>query len=504
MGQTTPTENSGPFAPAHRGRPFHRGRRTGRALLLTLAALAIPAVVASHGGVRAQATEGAEGARADGSSTAATSTPSTSDALTRLTLRREVLPNGLRVVLNPEPTIPTVAVAVYYDVGSRNEVRGRSGFAHLFEHMMFQGSANVANDEHFALINRRGGSANGTTSEDRTNYYETLPSNDLALGLWLEADRMQSLAITNENFENQRIVVVQEREQSYGNQAYALSFLRINELAYGDYWPYAHSTIGDMADLTAAPLSAVQEFWNSYYAPNNAVVSVAGDFDPDEAMRLITEYYGDIPRREVIPYNPPALEAQTAERTDVMYDPHADLPGMHITWHIPPNREPDHYALELLAMILGDGDSSRLYRTLVHEEEILADISVSTDDRRGPDLFSMFALLTEGHSAEEVRPRIYEAIERIAREGVPDREMQRVRNRVRTYFLVGLQANMDRAQNFAEFEMYFGDARLLTTEVDHYMAVSSADIQRVAGQYFAPTNRTVLDVIPQPAEGGAE
>ena len=434
---------------------------------------------------------------------AATAPSESGNALTRLTLRRETLANGLRVVLNPEPTIPTVAVAVYYDVGSRNEVRGRSGFAHLFEHMMFQGSANVGNDEHFALINRRGGSANGTTSEDRTNYYETLPSNELALGLWLEADRMASLAITTENFENQRIIVIQEREQSYVNQPYAPSFLRINELAYGDYFPYAHSTIGDMADLTGAPLSAVQEFWNSYYAPNNAVVSVAGDFDPDEAMRLIEEYFGSIERRTVLPYEPPPFVPQTAERTEVITDAHADLPAFHVTWHIPPNREPDHYPLELLAMLLADGESSRLYRTLVHEEELLADVSVSTDDRRGPDLFSVFALLTEGHTGEEVRPRIYEAIERVAREGVPEREMERVRNRVRTYFLLGLQGNMERAQGFAEFEMYFGDARLLTTEMDRYLAVTPADIQRVAGQYFAPTNRTVLDVIPQPAEGGA-
>ena len=217
-----------------------------RAVLLALAALLFTAwgVTASRG-ARAQ---DAGGAAVPVASTAG-ATPTASEALSRLTVLRSTLPNGLRVVLNPDRSIPTVAVAVYYDVGSRNEVRGRSGFAHLFEHMMFQGSANVANDEHFALINRRGGSANGTTSEDRTNYYETLPSNDLALGLWLEADRMQSLAITNENFENQRIVVIQEREQSYGNRAYALSFLRINELAYGDYWPYSHSTIGDMADL---------------------------------------------------------------------------------------------------------------------------------------------------------------------------------------------------------------------------------------------------------------
>jgi hypothetical protein len=190
--------------------------------------------------------------------------------LAALPIVRERLENGLRVVMSPDQTVPTVAVAVYYDVGSRNERPGRSGFAHLFEHMMFQGSANVAKGEHFTLIMNRGGSMNGTTSFDRTNYFETLPSNELALGLWLEADRMRSLAVTAENFENQRATVMEERRQSIDNQPYVPSMLRVNELAYGDYFPYAHSTIGDMRDLENAPLEAVQEFFHTYYAPNNA------------------------------------------------------------------------------------------------------------------------------------------------------------------------------------------------------------------------------------------
>nr|MCU0673701.1 insulinase family protein [Myxococcota bacterium] len=192
-------------------------------------ALAITAAVAAASLALAQAP------------TTPTATPATSSPLTSLPIERHVLDNGLRVVLSPDRTVPTIAIALYYDVGSRNEVRGRSGFAHLFEHMMFQGSANVAKGEHFQLVMNRGGSLNGTTSHDRTNYFETLPSNELALGLWLEADRMRSLAVTAENFENQRQVVKEERRQSYDNQPYALSHLRINELAYGDYWPYAHS-----------------------------------------------------------------------------------------------------------------------------------------------------------------------------------------------------------------------------------------------------------------------
>ena len=418
-------------------------------------------------------------------------------ALSRMEIHRERLENGLRVVLNPDRTVPTVAIAVYYDVGSRNEERGRSGFAHLFEHMMFQGSANVERGEHFSLIMNRGGTLNGTTSEDRTNYFEALPANELELGLFLESDRMRSLAITQSNFENQRIVVIQERQQSYENRPYAPSFLRINELAYGDYWPYSHSTIGDTQDLVDAPLSAVQEFWNTHYAPNNAVLAISGDFDPAEALTLVRRYFGDIASREVPPYDPPEFAPQTAERVESITDALADVPAFHLTYHIPPSREADHYALEMLALALGDGESSRLYQKLVKERELVSEIYVSTDDRRGPDLFSIFALVSEGHTGGEVRPHIYAEIERIARNGVPPRELEKLRNRIRASFVFGLQSNMERARNFAEFELYWGDATLIQSELERYLAVSDSDIRRVAGQYFADTNRTVLDVVPE-------
>ena len=333
-------------------------------------------------------------------------------------MERHTLSNGLRVVLSVDRSVPTVAVAIYYDVGSRNEEVGRSGFAHLFEHMMFQGSANVGKGGHFVYIQNRGGRANGTTWFDRTNYYETLPSNELALGLWLESDRLRSLNVTAENFENQREVVKEERRRSYEDRPYALSYLRINELAFGDYWPYAHSTIGVMRDLDNAPLSAVQEFFDAYYKPNNAVLSIAGDFEPSEAMALVEQYFGNIPQGPVPAFEPPAITPQTAERREVMTDPLAQRPAFHIAYHIPPNRQTDHYALEMLTVILGDGDSSRLYQDLVKEREICLDISVGTDDRRGPDLFSFFGLMSDGHEPKEAQNQIYETLEAVAREGV--------------------------------------------------------------------------------------
>ncbi len=425
-------------------------------------------------------------------------------ALSNLQVSRATLDNGLRVVLNEDHTVPTVAISVYYDVGSRNEAPGRSGFAHLFEHMMFQGSANVGKGEHFSLIINRGGSANGTTSVDRTNYFETLPANELALGLWLEADRMRSLAVTQENFENQRQTVMEERRQRIDNQPYIPSMLRINELAYGDYWPYAHSTIGDMQDLIDAPLEAVQEFFDTYYAPNNAVLSISGDFQTEEALRLVEKHFGSIDPRQTPPYIPPPPPEQTEERTETMYDPNATLPAFHLAYHIPPSRTPDHYALEMLAIILGDGESSRLYQKLIKQEEICQDIAVGTDDRRGPDLFSVWAVMASGHANDEAQALIFAEIDSIAAEGVSARELQKAKNRVSAGFVFGLQSNMSRSQRLAEYELYWGDANLLKLELDHYLRVTADDIKRVAGLYFKPENRTVLDVQPGPAPAPEE
>jgi predicted Zn-dependent peptidase len=423
-------------------------------------------------------------------------------ALSGLQVSRATLDNGLRVVMSQDNTVPTVAVSVYYDVGSRNEEKGRSGFAHLFEHMMFQGSANVGKGEHFSLIINRGGSANGTTSNDRTNYFETLPSNELALGLWLEADRMRSLAVTQENFENQRMTVMEERRQRIDNQPYIPSMLRINELAYGDYWPYAHSTIGDMQDLIDAPLEAVQEFFDTYYAPNNAVLSISGDFEPEAAMRLVQQYFGEIPPRQTPAFDAPPPAPQTAEQTETMYDANATLPAFHLAYHIPASRTPDHYTLEMLALVLGDGESSRLYQRLVKRDEICQEVAVGTDDRRGPDLFSVWGVMASGHAPSEAQEIVFEELRAVATDGVTSRELDKAKNRMSAAFVFGLQTNMARSQRLAEYELYWGDANLLKLELDHYLAVTEADIQRVAAEYFDASNRTVLDVLPGQAPAG--
>ncbi len=412
-------------------------------------------------------------------------------------LRVERLDNGLRVVMSPDHTSPTVAVAVYYDVGARVEEQGRSGFAHLFEHMMFQGSANVAKGEHFRLVSTQGGSLNGTTSEDRTNYFETLPSNALEVGIFLEADRMRSLAITEEHFENQRQTVMEERRQTYENRPYVLSYLQRDALSYQGYWPYEHSVIGDMSDLRRASLEDVRSFHDRYYAPDNAVISLAGDFEPDAALAFVRQHFGAIPARHAPPWADPGFTAQTAERTGSIDDRLAPLPAFHLAYHIPPRRTPDHYALEILSTVLANGESSRLYQELVKQREIASSIEVGTEDRRGPDVFTVFCVLASGHQPAEAREVIYRQLDAVAHQGVTTQELDKARTQFRTAFVFGLQSNLGRARRLAEYELYDGNAALLRSELDRYLAVTPADVQRVAATYFAATNRTVLDVVPR-------
>jgi zinc protease len=405
------------------------------------------------------------------------------------------LENGLRVVLSEERSAPIAAVAVYYDVGSRDEVAGRTGFAHLFEHMMFEGSDNVGKFEHIRTVQRVGGVVNGTTSTDRTNYFQAVPSHYLDLVLWLEADRMRSLRVTAENFENQRQTVKEERRQSYDNQPYAKAFLRLNELAYRNF-AYAHSTIGEMADLDAAPLLAVQEFFRTWYAPNNAVLSIAGDVDPAEVRVLVERRFASIPARP-LPPRPEIVEPpQAAEKTDAMTDPLAALPAFLIAWHVPPARSPDSYPLELLATVLGDGKSSRLYRRLIDRDKTAQRVSIERDERRGPDLLGAWVVCQPGCGAATVRDALLDEIEGIARDGVPAPELDKAKNRVRARFTFGLQSCLQRALRLAEFAMYFGDPALLRGEIRRYQAVTAEDVRRVARRYLVADNRTILEIVP--------
>ncbi len=413
-----------------------------------------------------------------------------------LQIQRATLANGLRVVLNPDHTSPTIAVAVAYDVGSRNEERGKSGFAHLFEHMMFQGSRNVEKGGHFRLIAAHGGQMNGTTNTDRTNYFEMLPENELALGLFLEADRMKSLDISEANFENQRKVVQEEYRMRVSNAAYAPSEIRLEELVYQGYWPYEHSTIGSMADLDAARLDSVGDFFAHHYGPNNAVLSIAGDFDPAQALALVHRYFDGVPKITTTPFEAAPFPEQTSQRTAVMHDDNARTAGLFYGWAIPPNRTADHYALEIAASLLGRGQSSRLHQLLVRNKEVALSASADTADRRGPDLFSISLKLAEGRKPADVERLVEDEVKALATRGPSDAEIEKARRQLQTGLVLSLQSNGARARRLADYELFSGDASQFNGELAKYMAVTRDDVKRVVAQYLGPTRRSIVEAYP--------
>ena len=405
------------------------------------------------------------------------------------------LSNGLRVILSPDNSVPVVSVAVYYDVGSRNEKTGRTGFAHLFEHMMFQGSENVPKAAHFQHIFNAGGTMNGTTSTERTNYYETLPANHLPLALWLESDRMRSLKVTQENLDNQRQAVQEEKRLRYDNQPYVNAFLRINELIFKNP-ANAHSTIGSMEDLDAATIDDVQEFFRVFYAPNNAVLTIAGDFEQQQALALVKQYFEGIPGQP----NPPAVDVseteEVAQTREIFYDKLAPSPAFVLGWKIPARRTPEYYALALAGDLLFEGDSSRLYQKLVKGDESVVSIQGGVDERRGPSAWYIFALPKPGEEVATIREQIFAEIKSLATAGPTTEEMEKLRNSLSNDAVRGRQSSMYRAQRIAEYALYDGDPHLFDSELGLYLAITADEIKIAVSQFLDVDNRVVLDIIP--------
>ncbi|MCA1589478.1 MAG: insulinase family protein [Acidobacteria bacterium] len=405
------------------------------------------------------------------------------------------LKNGLRVVFNFDATVPVVAVAVYYDVGSRNEKEGRTGFAHLFEHMMFQGSENVAKAGHFQHIMKAGGTMNGTTSSERTNYFETLPANQLPLALWLESDRMRSLAVTQENLDNQREAVKEEKRLRYDNQPYGQIFDLIAEMIYKNF-ANSHSTIGSMEHLDAATVEDVREFFRIFYAPNNAVLVISGAFEKEEAKQLVETYFGDIPAQP----RPPELNVSEPREVANNYrewtDPLAPFPAFLIGWKIPQRRTPEFYALFLAGKLLYDGDSSRLYQKLVKGDESVIQLFGFTDERRGPSSIFVGAIPKPEKDLSKIREIIMTEINRISTEGPSSDEMQKLHNQLINDTLRVRQSSMSRAQQIAEYALYDGDPILINTELDDLLAITPDQIRVAVGEYLNTENRALLDVVP--------
>ena len=407
------------------------------------------------------------------------------------------LKNGLRVITVEDRSAPVIALAVTYNVGSRNEHQGRTGFAHLFEHMMFKGSENVGAGEHLMLVFNNGGNLNGSTSEDRTNYFEVLPANQLDLALFLEADRMKSLDITKDNLDNQRNAVQEERRLGVDNEPYGKSDERQQELLY-DNFAYKHTVIGSMEDLNAATVDDVAAFFKLYYAPNNAVLVLVGDFNTAEALAKIKANFESIPRQP----NPPPVDMteppQKAERRDTVEDVLARAARVDIAYKAVEGNTPDFYALQVLSAVLQSGQSSRLYQKLVKEKEMVTSVNGSLAERRGLGaLYTTATLKPVSTNTSDVEAAIYAEIERLRKEPIADWELQKAKNATRRSLINGLSSSIVRAVSIGEYAVFYNDPNLINTRLDKVAAVTKEDVQRVANKYLVDTNRTVVITMPQ-------
>ena len=408
------------------------------------------------------------------------------------------LDNGLRVVLNEDHSAPLVAVNLWYHVGSKNERVGRTGFAHLFEHMLFSGSEHVGNNEHFRYVQSVGGVLNGTTFFDRTNYFETLPSNYLALGLWLESDRMGFFlpALTQEKLDIQREVVKEERRQRYDNVPYGTAFERLLRLAYPPDYPYHWPTIGSMADLEAASLDDIREFFTTWYRPDNATLTIVGDFVPDEAKRLVEQYFADIPAGGSVP---PFTAQRTPNGHEVRetFPSRVQLPRIYRLYHLPKMGEHDWFAAELLTYVLAADKASRLDRVLVHEKQIAQDVSTYVLATEATGILMMHATAREGVQIEEIESVIDEEVARLSAGGVTEDELTRARNRAEIEFGHQVATFDSRADLLGMFSTYFGDPALIHRWLDSYRAATADDLAHVARKYMIPETRVTSLFVPE-------
>jgi len=430
----------------------------------------------------------------------------------RIAFEQFTLPNGLRVIYSEDHSTPVVSVDVWYEVGSRNERPGRSGFAHLFEHMMFQGSAHIKKAEHNKLIERAGGDFNGSTAEDRTNYWETVPSNRLNLALWAEADRMRSLAITEENFENQRQAVKEERRLRVDNQPYQAAFTDglVWPFDSTSCFPYAHTVIGSLADLDAAKLPDVQAFFDTYYSPNNATLVVVGDFVPSELRSLVNQYFAGA-LSHAVPEAPrcEATTAGSAPKRREVHDAQANLDALLRMYRIPEHRHADTPALELLNIILGQGESSRLNVAVVRRDKAAVAAGAILNpfgSRNGPGIWVAYGIVNQGVSADRMDTLIGAQLDSIRVNGITPAELEKAKNALRAGLIANRETTLGKAEELHHYLTFHNSIDEINTDLDRLLAVTIDDMKRVANTYLAPGNLTLVIVRagPAPASGGGQ
>ncbi len=408
------------------------------------------------------------------------------------------LENGLHVILHRDQQVPIVSINLWYRVGSRNEQPGKTGFAHLFEHMMFQGSQHVPPEMHFQLIQSIGGTLNGSTFFDRTNYYETLPSHYLEMGLWLESDRMGFLlpALNDQKFQTQLEVVKNERRQRYENQPYGLWLEKTLELAFDKNYPYHWPVIGYMKDLENATLEDIKQFFRTYYSPNNASLVVSGDFEPEAARKLIEQYFAPIPPYNHIPQvNRRFTDYNRGEKTIEIKD-HVHLPRLHFAYHIPGISDDKIYSCDILSNILNGGKSSRLFRKLVHQKQMVQDIQTFILPMTDTSLFFIVATPRPDKNIGEVQTQIEEELRRLQNEKVPDPELERVKNQIIAHKIRELQSVSVRADLLNMYHTYYQDTNRINKDIDYYLQVDANTLLNTAQDYLNRENRVLVTYLP--------
>jgi predicted Zn-dependent peptidase len=415
-------------------------------------------------------------------------------------IQRHTLDNGLRVVLSRDARAPLVAVNLWYDVGSKHEKRGKTGFAHLFEHMMFQGSANVEKGQHFSLVQAAGGTLNASTWLDRTNYFETLPAHELELALWLESDRMASLlpAMTQEKLDNQRDVVKNERRWSVDNQPYGDWDERMQAAVYPEGHPYHHSTIGSMEDLSAASLDDVREFFATWYAPNNAVLTVAGDFDTDVALRMIEKHFGPIPRNENLPGSPDmTVDPVIGREIRETIPDRVPLPRLYLAHRIPPFGTDAFDAADVAADILGSGRASRLYARLVRETRLAQDVTVFVFPIvGGASMFTLWVTARPGVDPASLEAALQVELDRLTADGPTDADLERVRNLHASRISGSLERISERADRLSMYTCLFDAPERINEEIGRYADVDAARVQEAMRSWIHADNRVALQYVP--------
>jgi zinc protease len=408
------------------------------------------------------------------------------------------LPNGLRVILSEDHSTPIVHVSVWYHVGSKNEREGRTGFAHLFEHMMFKGSKSVEPESHISLVSGVGGRSNAYTTEDVTVFWQTLPSEHLPLTLWLEADRMATLRVDEAAFQREREVVKEERRLRIDSQPYG----RLSEIIYDTAFvthPYKHPTIGSMADLEAASIADVRDFHSTYYVPENATVTIVGDFDSAEALQLVRQYLGRVPKatrpvpRE-IPREPQMIEERRAVVSEAW-----PLPAVVVAFHIPYDGHPDSYPLHITSKILSDGQSARLIRELVYTRRLCLSAFGAGNLIEDPNLFYAVCIVQPGQSPEAAEAALIDAFEKLKDDGVTLQEVERAQNQFARDYILSRASNEDKSTHLAHAAVIHSDITTADGEFDIFMSTTADDVQRVARSYFKESNRVVLHVLPDGA-----